>query len=50
MISYSRLVFLILVLALFSCGPQHKQAAEIVVENKIAIVGNKFINDPNTSG
>ena len=27
MISYSRLVFLILVLALGSCGPQHKQAA-----------------------
>jgi len=37
MISYSRLVFLILVLALDSCGPQHKQAAEIVVENKIEI-------------
>lgn len=37
MISYSRLVFLILVLALGSCGPQHKQAAEIVVENKIEI-------------
>ena len=37
MISYSRLVFLILVLALGSCCPQHKQAAEIVVENKIEI-------------
>jgi murein L,D-transpeptidase YcbB/YkuD len=37
MILFSRTVFLILILALGSCHPEHKQPDEIVVENKIDI-------------